>query len=172
MGFFRVLGVESPDQLPGWRPAGVREGGSAQGWVRAGVRCLADLASWRVAGICEPGDAVAWVWPQLVTSIAEVVAWKAAGESGPARLGAHPSAVATERYFYAYGHYCHPDVALDVIEVDYDAGGHEVSRGSRPVGRADRNQVAGDLLMAPGCGTVRTDGTDVAAERMIHFRPN
>ena len=51
--------------------------------------------------------------------------------SGGARLGAHPDAVVSERYFYAFGYPCRAEAATEVVEQDFDSGGTEVSRHYR-----------------------------------------
>ena len=147
-------------------------------WVRPKfVYSVEEVGAWKAAGLtirCRHARVDSSPIPASVieTRIDGVLALRhpdpggRPGEVGPARRGACPTAVVTERYFYALWHHCHPDVATDVIEVDFDATGQEVSRYTRPLParpttspRTERSQVTHDQhglgkhVFCPACGT-------------------
>lgn len=143
-------GVRCPTDLAAWRAAGVNDPKEALGWVWPKFAYSTDeVAAWKAAGVIHPLQARAHADSHKVPAC--VIEARTAGvlrlrhpefggrpgEIGPARPDACPTAVVTERYFYSLWHYCHPDVATDVIEVDFDAQGNEVSRCTRPLALTD-----------------------------------
>ena len=108
-------------------------------------------------------------------------------ESGPARPGACPTAVLTERYYYVFWHPCRSDIATDVIEIDFDAGGP----GGVPLhtaavpGRTPRRHTAaqwkggshmthdqhglGRQVFCPKCGTGSSTGDSYCRQLWISF---
>jgi hypothetical protein len=141
-------GVRCPADLAAWRAAGVHDPKEALGWVWPKFAYSTDeVAAWKAAGITHALQARARVDSCNVP--APVIEARTDGvlrlrhpefggrpsQVGPPRPGACPTAVVTEHYFYSLWHYCHPDVATDVVEVDFDATGQEVSRCTRPLAR-------------------------------------
>jgi len=137
-------GVRCREDLVSWRAAGVRDGREALTWVWPPfVGSHKEVAAWKAAGVTDSDEARRRLsGVRLTESVlrARIEGFRRLnpnggrpGEVGPARTGACPTAVTTERYFYAFSRPCRPDVATDVIEVDFDADGNEVSRSPRPV---------------------------------------
>jgi hypothetical protein len=151
-------GVRCPADLAAWRKAGVRNAKEAADWVWPRfVVSVDEVAAWKAARFNSPkrararreegpdpaGVRDAWLggsfWLRLPGGGTRPV------ETGPARAAACPTAVLTERYYYAFWHPCRSDTATDVIEIDFDAGGQEVSRCTRPLSLAERRVVTRPL---------------------------
>ncbi len=154
MVVWRRLGVVELEDLCGWRSAGVHDGITARRWLNAGVQSLAEVVAWAEVGVDDPSEArplgvsdeprdlAGAGWDGFVYS-----PW--AKNRTPARIVtappwcAAPSAVTTEHYHYAFGRPSTAEAATDVIEIDFDATGWEVSRRCRPVPNGRRASMVG-----------------------------
>jgi rhodanese-related sulfurtransferase len=148
-------GVRGPADLAAWQRAGVSDAKEAADWVWPEfVVNVDEVVAWKAAGMTTPQRARAGresgpVPPDVRDAWLEGVfrlrppGGNRPGESGPARPGACPTAVVTDRYYYSFWHPCRREVATDVIEIDFDAEGLEVSRCTRPLPRADRQRAPG-----------------------------
>jgi hypothetical protein len=144
-------GVRRPEDISAWNAAGVIEPQEALAWIYPKfVFSTDEVAAWKSSGVTSPGEArqrlaKGAIPDQVLEARLDGVLERRhldpggqPAEVGPARSGACPTAVFTERYFYSFWHACSPDVATDVVEVDFDAAGNEVSRCTRPLDRTDR----------------------------------
>ena len=123
-------------------------------WLNAGVRSLEEVLAWADVGVEDPSEArplgvaddprdlAVATWDGMVYS-----PW--AKNRAPARIVttppwcAAPSAVTTELYHYAFGRPSTLEAATDVIEIDFDTTGWEVSRRYRPVPNGRRASMVG-----------------------------
>jgi len=138
-------GVRCSAHLVSWQAAGVWEAREAASWVWPPfVGSVEEVAAWKAAGVTDPAEARRRLDTGRLPESVRTVRCECLsrflppdggrpGEVGAARNGACPTAVTTERYFYAFSRPCRPEMATDVIEVDFDADGNEVSRNTRPV---------------------------------------
>jgi len=138
-------GVRCVADLATWNAIGVRDAREAASWVLPPfVGSVEEVAAWKAAGVNDPAEARRRLHTDRLPESVRIVRYGhlrrflppdggRPGEVGPARTGACPTAVTTERYFYAFSRPCRADVATDVIEVDFDIDGNEVSRSTRPV---------------------------------------
>jgi len=143
-------GVRCVADLAAWNAVGVRDAREAASWVLPPfVGSVEEVAAWKAAGVSDPAEARRRLHTDRLPESVRIVRYGRLrqflppdrgrpGEVGPARTGAFPTAVTTERYFYAFSRPCRADVATDVIEVDFDADGNEVSRNTRPVVNSNR----------------------------------
>ena len=154
MVVWRRLGVVEPEDLSGWRSAGVRDGITARRWLNAGVRSLEEVLAWAEVGVEDPSEARPLGVSDDPRDLA-VASWDGmvyspwAKNRAPARIVttppwcAAPSAVTTEHYHYAFGRPSTLEAATDVIEIDFDTTGWEVSRRYRPVPNGRRASMVG-----------------------------
>jgi hypothetical protein len=149
-------GVRRPEDIEAWNSAGVSEPREALAWIYPKfVFNTSEVAAWKSSGVTSPGEArhrlaraamparVLEVRLDAVRGVSHPDRDGRPPEVVPARPGACPTAVVTERYFYLFWHSCQPDVATDVVEVDFDAGGNEVSRCTRPLARTEHHPKDG-----------------------------
>ena len=104
-------------------------------WKAAGMRTPQQARARRESGPVPPDVRDAWLEGSF--RLRQPGGDDRPVESGPARPGACPTAVVTDRYYYSFWHPCRRDIATDVIEIDFDADGQEVSRCTRPLSLAD-----------------------------------
>lgn len=156
-------GVRCAADLASWQAAGVWDAREAASWVRLPfVGSVEEVTAWKAAGVTDPAGARRRLDAGRLPESVRTVRYECLdrflppdggrpGEVGPARNGACPTAVTTERYFYAFSRPCRPEVATDVIEVDFDVDGNEVSRCTRPVVNVHRegSQRLQHLLLNP-----------------------
>ena len=145
-------GVRSLADLERWADVGITSSAEALSWVEpVFITCIEEVGAWRAARYRSPEWARQVVLSDRSQVPDNVVAVRArekrfllgggiTPQRGPtdqpgwvpgARLGAHPDAVVSERYFYAFGYPCRAEAATEVVEQDFDAGGTEVSRHYR-----------------------------------------
>jgi hypothetical protein len=149
-------GVRCPADLVAWRRAGVCDAQEAADWVWPQfVVSVDEVSAWKAAGFKSSKRArarresgpvppqVREAWLEGIFRNRQPGGGTRPVESGPARPGACPTAVVTDRYYYSFWHPCRPDVATDVIEIDFDAAGQEVSRRTTPLPHADRQRHTG-----------------------------
>ena len=147
--------VRSLADLQRWARAGITDGDEACQWTNGKfITCPEEAGAWLKANFSNPG----WARNVLNNDRQQVpeqtMALRQRGffvldgppktreqrfqalpawvTIGPARAGAHPRAVTTERYFKGYGWLCRPEAATNVTEQDFDDNGNEVERRTRP----------------------------------------
>ena len=147
-------GVRCPADLEAWRRAGVCDAKEAAAWVWPRfVVSVDEVSAWKAARVRTPQLARAQresgpvppdvrdAWLEGSFRLRERGGRERPVETGPARPEACPTAILTERYYYAFWHPCRSDIATDVIEIDFDAGDQEVSRRTRPLSLAEGRGV-------------------------------
>ena len=141
LSLWHSVGITDPQVALGWvRPAFITGFDELVAWVRAGVRDSAHARA--LFGRNRTPGAVYAVRSEAFKRLGTGSGSGRPGQVISARPGAIPGAVRTERYFYAFWHFCRPEEATDVVEVDIDTDGNEVSRRVLPLLPPEMSEIA------------------------------